>query len=256
MANRSLLRVGAFAFWAVLILPVSVAQTTAGARTGAAVVADPVAPVADAAKGAQAPLALASAASVNPVAEYKIGPSDLLEIAVFGQPELARAVRVDTTGRISLPLIGAVDAVGRTSQQLERLIADRLSENYLQSPQVSVFIKEFTARRFTVEGAVNKPGVFPLVGQMTLLRALATAGGQGALSDVSEVMLFRVQPASGSITLKFDVEKIRAGDTPDPLIQNDDLLVVKRSRTRVALKDSIFRDLLDAIPSISPLRPY
>ena len=136
-----------------------------------------------------------------------------------------------------------------------RLIADRLSENYLQSPQVSVFIKEFTARRFTVEGAVNKPGVFPLVGQMTLLRALATAGGQGALSDVSEVMLFRVQPVSGSVTLKFDVEQIRAGDIADPLIQNDDLLVVKRSRTRVALKDSIFRDLLDAIPSISPLRP-
>ena len=255
MASRPLLRVSVFAIWAVLILPLSVAQTRTDAATGATVVADPTVRGGDAAQGAQAPLAAASAATSNPVAEYKIGPSDLLEIAVFGQPELARAVRVDTTGRISLPLIGALDAVGRTSQQLERLIADRLSENYLQSPQVSVFIKEFTARRFTVEGAVNKPGVFPLVGQMTLLRALATAGGQGALSDVSEVMLFRVQPASGSISLKFDVEKIRAGDTPDPLIQNDDLLVVKRSKTRVALKDSIFRDLLDAIPSISPLRP-
>lgn len=255
MATRSLLKVGVFAMWAVLMLPLSVAQTIPDTRTGAAVASGQSAPVGDVAQGAQAPLALASAASVNPVAEYKIGPSDLLEIAVFGQKEFDRAVRVDTTGRISLPLIGAVDAVGRTSQQLERLIADRLSENYLQSPQVSVFIKEFTARRFTVEGAVNKPGVFPLVGQMTLLRALATAGGQGALSDVSEVMLFRVQPVAGSVTLKYDVEQIRAGDIPDPLIQNDDLLVVKRSRTRVALKDSIFRDLLDTIPSISPFRP-
>lgn len=238
MFDCSHLRAVASVICTLLAVPLS------GAQTGTA-----IAPPA-----AQSQFAATSDALINPVAEYKIGPSDLLEVAVFGQPELARTVRVDTRGRISMPLIGAIDAVGRTSQQLERLIADRLGENYLQSPQVSVFIKEFTSRRFTVEGAVNKPGVFPLVGQMTLLRALATAGGQGALSDVSEVMLFRVQPSSGSITLKFDVDKIRGGDAPDPLILNDDLLVVKRSKTRVALKDSVFRDIIDAIPTFSPLR--
>jgi len=233
--------------------PLSLAQT--GVVTPAVVVA--VDPVPRSLETSPMPVPGSSIAAMppNPAAEYKIGPSDLLDVAVFGQPELARTVRVDTRGRISLPLIGGVDAVGRTSQQLERLIADRLGENYLQSPQVSVFIKEFTSLRFTVEGAVNKPGVFPLVGQMTLLRALATAGGQGALSDVSEVMLFRVQPAVGSVTLKYDVEKIRAGEMPDPLILNDDLLVVKRSKSRVALKDSLFRDVLDAIPSFSPFRP-
>ena len=250
MAGRSLFRAGAFVIWAVLATALSLAQT-AVSTPDAAVVAEPVG------RGPnKIPIPGPGSPNTppNPAAEYKIGPSDLLEIAIFGQPELARTVRVDTRGRISLPLIGGVDAIGRTSQQLERLIADRLGENYLQSPQVSVFIKEFTSLRFTVEGAVNKPGVFPLVGQMTLLRALATAGGQGALSDVSEVMLFRVQPAVGSVTLKYDVEKIRAGDMPDPLILNDDLLVVKRSKTRVALKDSVFRDLLDAIPTFSPLR--
>ena len=250
MAGRSLFRAGAFVIWAVLATALSLAQT-AVSTPDAAVVAEPVG------RGPNIiPIPVPGSPNTppNPAAEYKIGPSDLLEIAIFGQPELARTVRVDTRGRISLPLIGGVDAIGRTSQQLERLIADRLGENYLQSPQVSVFIKEFTSLRFTVEGAVNKPGVFPLVGQMTLLRALATAGGQGALSDVSEVMLFRVQPAVGSVTLKYDVEKIRAGDMPDPLILNDDLLVVKRSKTRVALKDSVFRDLLDAIPTFSPLR--
>ncbi len=253
MTSRPLFRVIFFTIFAGLMAPLSLAQTSVLAP--AAVVADETVPRGVETSSTPVPGSSSSATAPNPAAEYKIGPSDLLEIAVFGQPELARTVRVDTRGRISLPLIGGVDAVGRTSQQLERLIADRLGENYLQSPQVSVFIKEFTSLRFTVEGAVNKPGVFPLVGQMTLLRALATAGGQGALSDVSEVMLFRVQPTVGSVTLKYDVEKIRAGEMPDPMIFNDDLLVVKRSKSRVALKDSLFRDMLDAIPTFTPFRP-
>jgi len=183
-------------------------------------------------------------------AEYRVGSQDLMEIAVFGQPELTRTVRVNSRGQISLPLVGQIEAVGLTSQQLERLIADRLTEKYLQDPQVTVFIKEFTTLRFTVEGAVNKPGVYPLVGQMTLLRALAVGGGQGALSAVGEVMLFRVAPNGERVTQIFDVEQIRSGEALDPLIQNDDLVVVKRSKARVALKDSLFRDVLDALNPI------
>ena len=183
-------------------------------------------------------------------AEYRVGSQDLMEIAVFGQPELTRTVRVNSRGQISLPLVGQIEAVGLTSQQLERLIADRLTEKYLQDPQVTVFIKEFTTLRFTVEGAVNKPGVYPLVGQMTLLRALAVGGGQGALSAVGEVMLFRVASNGERVTQIFDVEQIRSGETLDPLIQNDDLVVVKRSKARVALKDSLFRDVLDALNPI------
>jgi polysaccharide biosynthesis/export protein len=196
----------------------------------------------------------ADTAPAKPEAEYQIGSQDLLEVAVFGQPDMARTVRVNTKGKISLPLIGQLDAVGLTAQQLERLIADRLSEKYLQDPQVTVFIKEFTTLRFTVEGAVNKPGVYPLTGQMTLLRALAVAGGQGSLSDVSEVMMFRVDNANKRSTLTFDVEKIRAGQLIDPLVQNDDLIVVRRSKARTALKDSLFRDILDAINPIPLLR--
>ena len=192
------------------------------------------------------PVAVRAGASGSET-EYRVGSQDLMEIAVFGQPELTRTVRVNSRGQISLPLVGQIDAVGLTSQQLERLIADRLTEKYLQDPQVTVFIKEFTTLRFTVEGAVNKPGVYPLVGQMTLLRALAVGGGQGALSAVGEVMLFRVGANGERITQTFDVEQIRTGEALDPLIQNDDLVVVKRSKARVAFKDSLFRDVLDAL---------
>ena len=187
-------------------------------------------------------------------AEYRVGPQDLIEIVVYGLPELARTVRVNSQGRISLPLIGSVDATGLTAQGLERSISERLSEKFLQNPQVTVFIKEFTTLRFTVEGAVNKPGVFPLVGQMTLLRALAVAGGQGPLSDMTEVLLFRVTPVGESVSVKFDATKIRTGEAPDPLIQNDDLVVVNRSKARAAFKDSLFRDILDVLNPIPFLR--
>ena len=198
----------------------------------------------------------ARAGTALPETEYRIGSQDLMEIAVFGQPELARTVRVNARGQISLPLIGQIDAVGLSSQQLERLFADRLSEKYLQDPQVTVFMKEFTTVRFTVEGAVNKPGVYPLVGQMTLLRALAVAGGQGALSDMGEVMLFRVKPNGERLAQTFDAEKIRTGESVDPLMQNDDLVVVKRSRARAAFKDSLFRDIWDTFNPIPLLRPF
>ena len=201
-----------------------------------------------------APTSRRPAASTNPEAEYRVGPQDLIEVSVYGLPELARTVRVNSQGKISLPLIGQVEATGLTAQGLERAVADKLSEKYLQNPQVTIFIKEFTTLRFTVEGAVNKPGVFPLVGQMTLLRALAVAGGQGPLSDMTEIVLFRITPVGESISLKFDATKIRTGEMTDPLIQNDDLVVVNRSRARAAFKDSLFRDILDVINPIPFLR--
>ena len=193
-------------------------------------------------------------AGASPEAEYRVGPQDLIEVSVYGLPELARTVRVNSEGRISLPLIGQVEAKGLTAQGLEKVVAEKLSEKYLQNPQVTIFIKEFTTLRFTVEGAVNKPGVFPLVGQMTLLRALAVAGGQGPLSDMSEIVLFRVTPAGESISLKYDATKIRTGEMADPLIQNDDLVVVNRSKARAAFKDSLFRDILDVLNPIPFLR--
>ncbi len=176
--------------------------------------------------------------------EYKIGGQDLLDITVYGQAELTRTVRVNSVGNISLPLVGQVMAIGLTAIQLEKLIADRLSENYLQDPQVTVFVKEAISSRFTIEGAVGKPGVFPLQGPTTLLRAIALAGGQGNLGDLTNVKVFRMTTDGKQDTLTFDVEKIRTGELEDPRIINDDLIVVNRSKTRAALRDSVLSDVL------------
>jgi polysaccharide export outer membrane protein len=179
--------------------------------------------------------------------DYRIGPEDLIEIQVFGVDQLTRTVRVNNRGQISLPLVGNLEVGGMTAQQAEALVVKRLAESYLQDPQVSLFIKEYTSQRVTIEGAVNKPGVYPLRGPTTLLQSLAVAGGQASLSDMTEVMLFRADTTGKRETLVYNVDRIRSGELQDPAVVNDDLIVVKRSQARVLFKDSILRDLVDTV---------
>lgn len=189
-------------------------------------------------------------------ADYRVGPNDLIDIEVFGVPELKRTVRVNSSGLVSLPLVGNVSLLGLTGQQTEERIAAAYAEKYLQNPQVSVFIKEFTTRRITIEGAVAKPGIYPVTGQLTLLRALALAGGGGTYANLSEIMLFR-QAVDGQAAppQTYDLDAIREGKEPDPVIVADDVIVVKRSAARAALRDSLFRDIIDSINPFSSLAP-
>jgi polysaccharide export outer membrane protein len=179
--------------------------------------------------------------------DYRIGPEDLLEIQVFGVDQLTRTVRVNTRGIISLPLVGNLEVGGLTAQRAEALIVARLAESFLQDPQVSLFIKEYTSQRVTIEGAVNKPGVYPLRGPTTLLQSLAVAGGQANLSDMTEVMLFRADAGGKRETLVYDVDRIRSGQLEDPAVVNEDLIVVKRSKARTILRDSILGDIIDTV---------
>lgn len=211
-------------------------------------------PAADAALGTDLGAASKATLATPLVAlgrDYRVGPNDLMDIEVLDLDNLKRTVRVNAAGAISLPLIGAVTVAGLTSQEAEVRIADRYREKYLQNPQVSVFIKEFTTERITVEGAVSKPGIFPLTGQITLLRALALAGGFGPIANTSEVMLFRTNEQRVREVAVFDVEKIRSGQNDDPVIKGDDLIVVQRDGTRRLLKDSLFRDIIDSINPFS-----
>jgi len=185
-------------------------------------------------------------------ADYRIGVEDLLEIQVFGVDQLSRTVRVNSLGNVSLPLIGTVALGGLTAQEAEKVIGAKLAENFLQDPQVGVFIKEYTSQRVTIEGAVQKPGIYPLRGQTTLLRALALAGGQGGMSDMQQVMIFRRDVEGGRAGQAYDVEKIRRGELDDPVVANDDVVVVNRSPARTALRDSLFRDFIDTINPFSP----
>lgn len=181
--------------------------------------------------------------------DYRIGPNDLIEIEVYGVPDLKRTVRVNSSGQVSLALVGGVTVAGLTAQAAEQMIADAYGQKYLQDPHVSLFIKEFTTQRITVEGAVARPGIYPVTGQITLLRALALAGGGAKYADMSQIMVFR--GSAGQQT--YDLDAIRKGDLPDPVIQADDVVVVNRSAARTALRDSLFRDIIDSINPFSGL---
>ncbi|HVE52347.1 MAG TPA: polysaccharide biosynthesis/export family protein [Ramlibacter sp.] len=197
-----------------------------------------------------------SAAGQQPVAvglgkEYRVGTNDLLDVEVLNLENGKRTVRVNAAGFITLPLIGPVAVAGLTQQQVEAHVASLYGEKYLQNPQVSVFIKEFTTERITIDGAVSKPGIYPLVGQMTLLRALALAGGFGQIANSTEVKVFRHGDQGQRQVATFDVDRIRAGKDEDPAIRGDDLIVVQRDQTRALLKDSVFRDIVDSINPFS-----
>ena len=109
--------------------------------------------------------------------EYKIGPQDLLEIAVFGLDEMNKTVRVSEDGNITLPLLGEIEVKDLTKSQLEQRLARLLEEKYLQNPQVTIFIREYQSKRVSILGAVSEPGRYELLGRQTLLHMIAQAGG-------------------------------------------------------------------------------
>ncbi|MEO5565598.1 MAG: polysaccharide biosynthesis/export family protein [Luteimonas sp.] len=176
--------------------------------------------------------------------DYRIGAQDLLEISVFGIDELNKSVRVNSNGQISLPLIGGVMAGGQTIPALEKTIAGKLAEGYLQHPEVSVFVKEFTSQRITLEGEVKKPGIYRITGKITLLQAIATGEGLTDLADTGGVVLFR-EVNGKRMAAAFDLSTIRSGQSPDPQVYGDDVIVVEKSGSKSAL-----RQLLMVLPAI------
>jgi polysaccharide export outer membrane protein len=171
--------------------------------------------------------------------EYRIGPRDLVEIRVFQVEELQHTARVNSKGLISVPLVGTMRIGGLTESQAEHFLAAKLGETYLQDPQVSVFVKEYESRKFTVEGEVKDPGVFALRGPTTLLQAIAMADGLERLADADGVVLFRAVAAGKIAGFVVDLEKVRSGEVEDPLLAAGDKIVVPREGSRVFLETMV-----------------
>lgn len=184
----------------------------------------------------------AAVASVGDVQAYQIAPADTLQIEVFNVDSLNRQVQVDSSGRIDFPLIGGVVAARKTAPQLAAEIAGRLQEKYLQSPRVTVFVKQSATRRFTVEGAVKSPGVFDWGDRVTLLQAMAQAKGAEPSARVDKVLIFRTVQQK-RVAGVYNLEDIRSGKVDDPDVYPDDVIVVADSKAQRA-----FQRLLSATP--------
>lgn len=166
----------------------------------------------------------------------RIGPHDLLRIEVFQVEELSSQERVNDRGFVTLPLIGEIHVGGLTPGDAEDNIEAVLGQNYLQNPQVNVFIAEYASQDVTVTGSVNKPGVYPMTGRTTLLQAIALAGGFGEVANEEEVIVFRRGEKESSKAYVVDVEAIQQGKLADPVLVADDRVVVPKSGTEVFLQ--------------------
>ncbi|MDF2116087.1 polysaccharide export protein [Roseiarcaceae bacterium H3SJ34-1] len=189
--------------------------------------------------------AMANPIVSNPArSDYRLMPEDVLDIYVYQVNDFNRSVQIDGAGNIALPLIGSVPAAGRSVRQVEAEIARRLKARYLQNPEVAVLVKDAVGLRVTIEGAVKKPGVVAVRGDMTLLRALAQAEGFNEVADQGGVLVFR-NTAQGRTVARFDANAIRSGAAADPPIYGGDTIVVDESGAKTAWKQ--FREIVPAV---------
>lgn len=189
-----------------------------------------------------APDTTAASGAYEGQTEYRLGPQDLIEVSIFGVQDLSKVVRVNSNGQVSLPLIGSIVAGGRTIPELERELAKSYSDGFLQNPQVTIFVKEFASQRITLEGAIEKPGIYPLTGKTSLLQAIAVAGGVSALADLNGVVVFRQVDGKRAAAV-YSLRDLRKGAIDDPQLYGDDMIVVEQSGSKTA-----FRRLIESIP--------
>lgn len=174
--------------------------------------------------------------NTNQGADELIAVNDLLEIDVFQVDDLDRTVRVDPKGNISMSLIGRVAAAGKTIPDLESEIERLYGVNYLQKPEVTVFMKESSGNRITIDGEVRKPGIYPTSSTSTLLEIIAVAGGFTKLADDRKLYVYRAF-GDKKLVANYDVKQIRAGKARDPRIFGGDVIVSFTSDAKVAAQN-------------------
>jgi polysaccharide export outer membrane protein len=136
------------------------------------------------------PEAGAEKATLTVTSDYILGPEDVLDIAVWKNADLSKTVTVRPDGKISLPLIGDVVAVGKTTRQLADAISAKLKE-YKENPQVSIVVSQVNSYAIYVLGEVMHPGKFPLKSKVTILQAITLAGGFTPIAARNKIVVFR-----------------------------------------------------------------
>jgi len=163
----------------------------------------------------------------TPASEYLIGPDDVLAINVWKEPEISRTLPVRPDGDISLPLVGDLKASGHTPTELQKEITDQLVE-YLSNPEVTVLVQEAKSHKFNIIGEVEKPGTYVMAGPMTILDAIATAGGVREFAKTTKIYVLRVNADGSRVRLPFNYKEVIKGKDlrADVQLQSRDTIVV------------------------------
>ena len=168
-------------------------------------------------------------------ADGAIRALDVIQVDVFGVEELSREVQVSANGTIDYPLIGSLEAVGRTSDELSFEIEARLRDTYVRQPDVTSRITERNEQFFTVGGEVAQPGRFPIASSITLMEAVAIGGGFSEFAKEDEILVFRTVGEDRYIGV-YNLEGIQRGNYADPDIYPSDIVMVGDSPGRRRLE--------------------
>jgi polysaccharide export outer membrane protein len=141
---------------------------------------------------------------------YVIGVDDVLAISVWKEPELSRTLPVRPDGKITLPLVGDLQAAGTTPQNLQQELHDKLAA-YIAVPEVAVIVQEVKSQKYNIVGQVARPGSYPLSESMTVLDAIAEAGGPGIYAKTNAIYVLRVRPDGSSVQLPFRYKQVLKG---------------------------------------------
>jgi polysaccharide biosynthesis/export protein len=156
--------------------------------------------------------------------EYRLGPGDKLRIEVYKDAQLSQSAQVRPDGKITLPLIGDLEASGRTPLELRDTIATALKE-YITNPTVTVIVVEALASQVFVMGEVTHPGPMQLHGPTTILQVLAMAGGFKEFANTKDVKVMRAT-TNGMQTLRFNYKEAVNGDTKPFYLRSGDTVIV------------------------------
>ena len=171
--------------------------------------------------------AMPTAPSVGATATHVLGPTELIEIKVFQEPDLSTTARIRDDGRINMPLVGELTMSGKTVQEATRMIRDGLEAKFLVNPQVTVTIAEHARKLFAILGQVQRAGTykFPDRESLNLIQAIGIAGGYTAIADPTRITLKR-QVSGRQSVLKLDAKRM-AKDASAPLeIQTGDIITI------------------------------
>lgn len=185
------------------------------------------------------------------VAPYLIAPGDEIAVSVFGASELDKAGTVDAGGNFAMPLAGSVRVAGQTPEQAAVLVENKLRGPYMKKPKVAVNIRKATNQQvMTVDGAVRQPGNYPIVGRMTLQKAIATARGAAETANIKNVVVFRTV-SNQKMAALYNLKDIRSGRYEDPQIFGNDVVIVGESAI-----EKIFDNVRLAFPMFGRFIPY
>lgn len=157
-----------------------------------------------------------------------LGPSDVIEVRVYGEPELSGTHQVGAEGEVRLPLVGDVPVEGLTPDQTQVKIEEAYNGAYLKDAQVSVLVKEYNSRRIYVLGQVKKPGNYAYEPRMTVIGAIAVAGGASKLANGNATVITRGK-GEEQVRLAAPVNDIQRGEAPDIELLPGDIVFVPES---------------------------